>query len=131
MLGCAASAATGAAVRARERAGEDIMSGEMEHLTDAGFAASIQGEIPILVDFWAAWCAPCRMLAPILEELADEYEGRLRIAKLNVDEESAAAQQYGIQSIPTLLLFKNGEVADKVVGVVPKEALSRLLEKHL
>ncbi len=131
MLGCAAYAATGAAVRARERAGEDIMSGEMEHLTDAGFAASVQGEIPILVDFWAAWCAPCRMLAPILEELAGEYEGRLRIAKLNVDEESAAAQQYGIQSIPTLLLFKNGEVADKVVGVVPKEALSRLLEKHL
>ena len=131
MLGCAASAATGAAVRARERAGEDIMSGEMEHLTDAGFAASVQGEIPILVDFWAAWCAPCRMLAPILEELAGEYEGCLRIAKLNVDEESAAAQQYGIQSIPTLLLFKNGEVADKVVGVVPKEALSRLLEKHL
>ena len=131
MLGCAASAATGPAARARERAGEDIVSSEMEHLTDAGFAASIQGEIPILVDFWAAWCAPCRMLAPILEELAGEYEGRLRIAKLNVDEESAAAQQYGIQSIPTLLLFKNGEVADKVVGVVPKEALSRLLEKHL
>jgi len=107
------------------------MSGEMEHLTDAGFATSIQGDIPILVDFWAAWCAPCRMLAPILEELAGEYKGRVRVAKMNVDEESAAAQQYGIQSIPTLLLFKNGEVADKVVGVVPKEALSRLLEKHL
>ena len=131
MLGFAASAAKGPAVRAREPAGEDIMSGEMEHLTDAGFAASIQGDVPILVDFWAAWCAPCRMLAPILEELAGEYQGRLRIGKLNVDEESAAAQQFGIQSIPTMLLFKNGEVADKVVGVVPKEALTRLLEKHL
>ncbi len=131
MLGFASSAAAGPAVPAREPAEEDIMSSELEHLTDAGFAASIQGEIPILVDFWAAWCAPCRMLTPILEELAGEYEGRLRIAKLNVDEESAAAQQYGIQSIPTLLLFKNGEMVDKVVGVVPKEALSRLLEKHL
>jgi thioredoxin 1 len=107
------------------------MSGDIRHLTDADFEAAIQGDTPILVDFWAAWCAPCRMIAPVLEELAGEYDGRARVGKVNVDEHGATAQRFGIQSIPTLILFKNGEVADKVVGVAPKEALSRLLDKHL
>jgi thioredoxin 1 len=107
------------------------MSGDVRHLTDADFQEAIQGDSPILVDFWAAWCAPCRMIAPVLEELAGEYDGRARVGKVNVDEQSATAQRFGIQSIPTLILFKNGEVADKVVGVAPKEALSRLLDKHL
>ena len=107
------------------------MSGDIRHLTDADFQEAIQGDTPILVDFWAAWCAPCRMIAPVLEELAGEYDGRARVGKVDVDEHGATAQQYGIQSIPTLILFKNGEVADKVVGVAPKEALSRLLDKHL
>ena len=107
------------------------MSGDIRHLTDADFQEAIQGDTPILVDFWAAWCAPCRMIAPVLEELAGEYDGRARVGKVNVDEHGATAQKFGIQSIPTLILFKNGEVADKVVGVAPKEALSRLLDKHL
>lgn len=107
------------------------MSGDIRHLTDADFEEAIKGDTPILVDFWAAWCAPCRMIAPVLEELAGEYDGRARVGKVNVDEHGTIAQRFGIQSIPTLMLFKNGEVADKVVGVAPKEALSRLLDKHL
>lgn len=107
------------------------MSGDIHHLTDADFEEAIQGDTPILVDFWAAWCAPCRMIAPVLEELAGEYDGRARVGKVNVDENSATAQRFGIQSIPTLMLFKKGEVADKVVGVASKEALIRLLDKHL
>jgi len=107
------------------------MSDDIQHLTRADFEQAIQGDTPILVDFWAAWCAPCRMIAPVLEELAGAYGGRARVAKVNVDENGAIAQRFGIQSIPTLMLFKNGEVADKVVGVAPKEALTRLLDKHL
>jgi thioredoxin 1 len=107
------------------------MSGDIQHLTDADFDEAIQGDSPILVDFWAAWCAPCRMIAPVLEELAGEYGGRARVGKVNVDEQGAIAQRFGIQSIPTLMLFKKGEVADKVVGVASKEALTSLLDKHL
>ena len=107
------------------------MSGDIRHLTDADFEEAIQGDSPILVDFWAAWCAPCRMIAPVLEELAGEYGGRARVGKVNVDEQGAIAQRFGIQSIPTLMLFKKGEVADKVVGVASKEALTSLLDKHL
>ena len=107
------------------------MSGDIQHLTDADFDEAIKGDSPILVDFWAAWCAPCRMIAPVLEELAGEYGGRARVGKVNVDEQGAIAQRFGIQSIPTLMLFKKGEVADKVVGVASKDALTQLLDKHL
>ncbi len=107
------------------------MSGEIIQLTDSNFEETIQGDTPILVDFWAAWCAPCKMIAPALEALASEYAGRVRIGKLNVDESGPTAARYGIQSIPTLILFKAGQEADKMVGAAAKDAISRMMEKHV
>ena len=107
------------------------MSGEIIQLTDSNFEETIQGDTPILVDFWAAWCAPCKMIAPALEALASEYAGRVRIGKLNVDESGPTAARHGIQSIPTLILFKAGQVADKMIGAAAKDAISQMMEKHL
>ena len=89
---------------------------------------ALQCNVPVLVDFWAAWCAPCRMLSPLVEEIASEMEGKAKVGKINVDEESALAVKYGVRSIPTLVVFKNGEVAATSVGVKPKEEILRLLE---
>lgn len=86
---------------------------------------------PVLVDFWATWCSPCRMVAPIVEELADEYVGKIDIGKLNVDEHGAVASQYGVMSIPTLAVFKNGEVVDKIVGFRGKADLVKMLNKYV
>ncbi|GKV66412.1 MULTISPECIES: thioredoxin [Sporosarcina] len=97
--------------------------------TDANFAENIKEGV-VLVDFWAPWCGPCKMIAPVLEELSGEVEGKANIVKVNVDDNQATASQFGIMSIPTLLLFKDGEVAEKVVGFQPKEALAQLVEKH-
>jgi thioredoxin 1 len=91
----------------------------------------IQSESPVLVDFWAPWCGPCRMVAPIVEELAGEYEGKLAVAKVNVDDNQDIAARFGITSIPTLMLFKNGEVAEKVVGMVPKNTLKEAIDNQL
>jgi thioredoxin 1 len=107
------------------------MSGEIIQLTDSNFEETIQGDTPILVDFWAAWCAPCKMIAPALEAIAGEYAGRVRIGKLNVDENGPIAARYGIQSIPTLILFKSGQEADKMIGAAAKDAISQMVEKHL
>lgn len=96
-------------------------------LTKDNFDAEVIGsDIPVLVDFFATWCGPCQLIAPIIEEIAEEYEGKVKVGKIDVDEEQALAIRYGIQSIPTLLIFKNGEVAEKIVGLRPKEAITKL-----
>ncbi len=86
---------------------------------------------PALVDFWAPWCGPCRAIAPVLEELAVEYKGKLTVAKVNVDENRKLAGNHGVMSIPTMILFKNGKVLDKLIGLVPKERLKELMDKAL
>jgi thioredoxin 1 len=100
--------------------------------TDETFQADVlNSEILTLVDFWAAWCAPCRIISPVLEQLAELYEGRLRLVKLNVDENPWAATQYGIQAIPNLIFFRKGKAVDQVVGAVPKADLVRRIEALL
>ena len=88
-------------------------------------------DLPVLVDFWAPWCGPCRMVAPVVEEIAQQYEGKVKVVKVNTDENAQIAGQYGIRSIPTLMVFKDGQKQDTVVGAVPKTTLSNTLEKHL
>ena len=88
----------------------------------------LQSDTPVLVDFWAAWCGPCKMVGPIVEELADDFAGKAKVCKLNVDEAGRTAQSYEVMSIPTLILFKDGEEKDRVVGFRPKSDLARLLE---
>ncbi|WP_048600521.1 thioredoxin [Rubeoparvulum massiliense] len=100
------------------------------HVSDNDFQTNVSSGT-VLVDFWAPWCGPCKMIAPVLEEIDGEVGDRLKIAKLNVDENPAVSGQYGIMSIPTLMVFKNGEVVDKIIGFQPKEALMAKLQKHL
>jgi len=100
-------------------------------LTDANFAQVVSGSLPVLVDFWAPWCGPCRMVAPSVEQLAREFGSRAVVGKLNVDENPAVASRYNIMSIPTLLIFKNGAVVDQIVGVQPLEALRQRLARHV
>lgn len=101
-------------------------------LTDQNFTKEVlESEIPVLVDFWAPWCAPCRMIAPIVEQLADEYLGRFKIAKLNTDENFETAGKFRVMSIPTLGIFKNGQLVDGVIGAVPKNTLTKKLDEHL
>ncbi len=99
--------------------------------SDADFTAQVSGPVPTLVDFWAPWCAPCRMVAPVLEEIAADQAGRIKIVKLNVDENPMAAGAHRVQSIPTLILFKNGKPVERLVGALPKEALLGRLRPHL
>lgn len=100
--------------------------------TDANFAAEVlQSDIPVLVDFYADWCGPCKMMAPIIKELAEAYAGKIKIGKLNVDENPNAAVQYKVMSIPTFLLFQNGEKVNAVSGAVPKKELEALLNQML
>ena len=108
------------------------MSKNILTLNDGNFDSEVKKPgAPLLVDFWAEWCGPCRMVAPILEQLSEEYTGKVRIGKLNVDDFSGLAGRYGIQSIPTLLMFKEGKVVDQFIGAAPREVLARLIDKHV
>jgi len=101
-------------------------------VTDTNFKEEVlESEVPVLVDFWAPWCGPCRMVAPVVEEIADQYDGKVKVVKLNTDENPNVASQYGIRSIPTLMIFKGGQRVDMVVGAVPKTTLANTLEKYL
>ncbi len=101
-------------------------------ITDSTFQEVVlQSDKPVLVDFWAVWCGPCRMLGPIIEEVADDFEGRAIVGKVDVDNNQQVSVDYGIRNIPTVLIFKNGEVVDKIVGVASKEVISEKLSAHL
>ncbi len=101
-------------------------------VTDANFKEEVlESNLPVLVDFWAVWCAPCFMIAPVVEEIAKEYGGKLKVCKLNVDEAPATASEYGIMSIPTVAIFKNGQVVDKIIGAVPKTTLEEKIKPHI
>ena len=101
-------------------------------LTDDNFSDEVLcAELPVLVDFWATWCGPCRMIAPIVEELSSEYEGKAKVCKLDVDTAQKTAAEFGIRSIPTLLIFKEGKVADQLIGVVPKQQITEKLDASL
>jgi thioredoxin 1 len=101
-------------------------------VTDANFKQEVIGStVPVLLDFWAEWCGPCKMIAPVVEQLATEYQGKLKVGKVDVDSNQQTAMQFGIRSIPTLLIFKNGKVVDQIVGAVPKAALAEKVSKHL
>ena len=101
-------------------------------LTDDNFSEEVlDSNVPVLVDFWAAWCGPCRMVAPIVEELATEYDGKAKVAKLDVDAAQKTAMEFGIRSIPTLLIFKGGKVSDQVIGAIPKEQIAEKLDAAL
>ena len=107
-------------------------STSVTHLTDENFENEVtKHKTPVLVDFWAAWCAPCRAIAPHVEELANEYKGQVKVAKLNVDEQPNTASALGIRALPTILLFKNGQVVEQVVGAVPKNKLDAMIKAHL
>ena len=107
------------------------MSENVSEVTDSNFEqAVLQSDKPVLVDFWAAWCAPCRMLAPTVDALAEQYADNLSVVKLNVDDNPSIPSRYGIKGIPTLILFMNGEEADRLVGANSKDTIARMIDKH-
>ncbi len=102
---------------------------DIPQVSDSSFDSDVlKADIPVLIDFWAPWCGPCRAIAPIVEELASEYEGRLKIAKMNVDDNPQTPAQYGVRGIPNLILFKDGEVKQQIVGAVPKAHLVKAID---
>ncbi|HMC13643.1 MAG TPA: thioredoxin TrxA [Gallionellaceae bacterium] len=108
------------------------MSEHIRYVTDQAFTAEVlQSPLPVLVDYWAEWCGPCRMIAPILNEVAQEYAGRLTVAKLNVDENQQTPQKYGVRGIPTLMLFKNGNIEATKVGALSKSQLTAFIDSNI
>ncbi len=109
-----------------------MASEKVQTLTDSNFDQSvIKSSVPVLVDFWAEWCGPCRRLAPTVDELATDYDGRVVVGKLNVDDNPNVSFRYNIRGIPTLLLFKAGEIVEQVVGLADKDSLKKIIEKHV
>lgn len=105
---------------------------QLQLVTDDMFEMEVlKSEVPVLVDFWATWCGPCRLITPIIEELASEYEGKAKMFKLDVDSSQKTAMQYGIRSIPTILIFKAGQVVDSIIGAVPRQQIESRLQEHV
>lgn len=101
-------------------------------ITDANFEQEVlKSDVPVLIDFWAVWCGPCKMIAPFVEELAGEYEGKVKVGKVDVDNNPQTSMNYGIRSIPTLLIFRDGKIADQIIGAVPKQAIAQKLDAQL
>jgi thioredoxin len=105
--------------------------GQLTHITDATFESETRGQTPVLVDFWAEWCGPCRMVGPVLAQIAAEQTDKLRIVKLNVDENPQTTMQFGVTGIPTMILFKDGHAVERIVGFMPKPQLMKKLQPHL
>ena len=99
-----------------------------EYTTDDFKSEVVESDAPVLVDFWAEWCGPCKVIAPVVEELATDYKGKIKFGKVNVDDNNMVASEYGVRSIPTLLIFKNGSVVNQIVGAVPKEKITDILD---
>jgi thioredoxin 1 len=109
-----------------------VIESNLLHVNDKNFAEEVlNAQLPVLVDFWATWCGPCRSISPIIDDLAKEFTGKIKVTKLNVDENPATPSQYGVRGIPTLILFKGGKIFDQIVGAVPKARLIAMIEKAL
>ena len=105
---------------------------DLHHINDGNFNEEVlKSDLPVLVDFWASWCGPCLAIAPVVEELAKEYSGRIKVAKMNVDENPAVPSSFGIRGIPTLILFKSGKAVDQIVGAVPRDRLRAMIDKSI